>query len=94
LRWFHQYGHGRAIINIEDQDIQTDIYAKIVSQNLSVRDTAILKKTAESLKPKPSKPKAASFEIADAQKKTKLFGTKADVKVMETVREKSQFHFT
>jgi ParB family chromosome partitioning protein len=36
-------GHGRAIINIEDLDIQTDIYQRIVSQNLSVRDTGFSK---------------------------------------------------
>jgi ParB family chromosome partitioning protein len=36
-------GHGRAI-NIEDLDIQTDIYQRIVSQNLSVRDTEALVK--------------------------------------------------
>jgi ParB family chromosome partitioning protein len=47
-------GHGRAIINIEDLDIQTDIY-RIVSQNLSVRDTeALVKNYQESLKPKPA----------------------------------------
>jgi hypothetical protein len=34
---FISMGHGRAIINIEDLDIQTDIYQRIVSQNLSVR---------------------------------------------------------
>ena len=82
---FISMGHGRAIINIEDQDIQTDIYQKIVSQNLSVRDTeALVKNYQESLKPKPAgKPKAASFEIADAQKSTftNYFGTKVDVKV-------------
>ena len=31
---FISMGHGRAIINIENQDIQTSIYQKIVSQNL------------------------------------------------------------
>jgi ParB family chromosome partitioning protein len=41
---FITMGHGRAIINIEDLDIQTDIYQKIVSQNLSVRDTEALVK--------------------------------------------------
>jgi ParB family chromosome partitioning protein len=78
-------GHGRAIINIEDQDIQTDIYQKIVSQNLSVRDTeALVKNYQESLKPKPEgKAKTASFDINDAQKNTfnTYFGTKVDVKV-------------
>jgi ParB family chromosome partitioning protein len=45
-------GHGRAIINIEDLDIQTDIYQNS-KQNLSVRDTeALVKNYQDSLKPK------------------------------------------
>ena len=82
---FISMGHGRAIINIENQDIQTDIYQKIVSQNLSVRDTeALVKNYQESLKPKPvMKAKSESFQIADTQKNTfnTYFGTKVDVKV-------------
>ncbi|QBN18392.1 ParB/RepB/Spo0J family partition protein [Flavobacterium nackdongense] len=82
---FISMGHGRAIINIENQDIQTDIYQKIVSQNLSVRETeALVKNYQESLKPKPAgKPKSAGFEIADAEKNTfnTYFGTKVEVKI-------------
>ena len=68
---FISMGHGRAIINIENQDIQADIYQKIVSQNLSVRDTeTLVKNYQESLKPKPAtKAKTTSFEIADTRKK-------------------------
>ena len=83
---FITMGHGRAIINIENQDIQADIYQKIVSQNLSVRDTeALVKNYQESLKPKPTgKIKPASFEIDETQKKTfaNYFGTKVDVKIV------------
>lgn len=82
---FITMGHGRAIINIEDLDIQTDIYQKIVSQNLSVRDTeALVKNYHESLKPKAAtKAKSASFEIDESQKKafSNYFGNKVDVKV-------------
>ena len=82
---FISMGHGRAIINIENQDIQADIYQKIVSQNLSVRDTeTLVKNYQESLKPKPeSKAKTSSFEIEETQKSTfnSYFGTKVDVKV-------------
>jgi ParB family chromosome partitioning protein len=83
---FISMGHGRAIINIEDLDIQTEIYQKIVSQNLSVRDTeALVKNYQESLKPKPAtKAKSSSgFEIEETQKKvfTNYFGAKVDVKV-------------
>ncbi len=82
---FISMGHGRAIINIEDLDVQTDIYQKIVSQNLSVRDTeTLVKNYHESLKPKPAtKAKASSFEINEEQKRafTNYFGNLVDVKV-------------
>ncbi len=82
---FISMGHGRAIITIEDQDVQTDIYQKIVSQNLSVRETeTLVKNYQESLKPIPVKQKkATTFAIAEEQKKsfTTFFGAKVDVKV-------------
>ena len=82
---FISMGHGRAIINIENQDIQTDIYQKIVSQNLSVRETeTLVKNYQESLKPKVvSKAKTTTFKVADEANKviTDYFGTKVDVKI-------------
>lgn len=83
---FISMGHGRALINIEDQDAQADIYQKIVSQNLSVRETeALVKSYQESLKPKAGKPaaKAASFTVDSSRKKpiADFFGAKIDVKV-------------
>lgn len=82
---FISMGHGRAIINIEDQDAQADIYQKIVSQNLSVRETeTLVKNYQESLKPAPVKPaKGSSFSIDESEKKAigSYFGTKVDVKV-------------
>lgn len=83
---FISMGHGRAIINIEDQDVQTDIYQKIVSQNLSVRETeALVKNYQDSIKPAAAKgmKKAATFKVDDEQKKafTNFFGSKIDVKI-------------
>ena len=83
---FISMGHGRAIINIENQDVQTDIYQKIVSQNLSVRETeALVKNYQDSIKPTPTKAakKAATFAVADEHKKAfvNFFGSKIDVKV-------------
>ncbi|KAB1155054.1 ParB/RepB/Spo0J family partition protein [Flavobacterium luteum] len=82
---FITMGHGRAIINIDDLDIQTDIYQKIVSDNLSVRETEALVKTyQESLKPTPAKiVKGNSFEVEENEKKaiSTYFGTKVEVKV-------------
>ena len=82
---FISMGHGRAMINIEDQDVQSDIYHKIVSQNLSVRETeTLVKNYQESLKPKViSKVKTATFVINEDEKKsfTNYFSTKVEVKV-------------
>mgnify|MGYP003604294322 CR=1 FL=1 len=82
---FISMGHGRAIIGIEDLDIQSDIYQKIVSQNLSVRETeALVKNHQEGLKPNaPKAKKDSSFSVKEEQKKafTNFFGAKVDVKV-------------
>ena len=80
---FISMGHGRALINIEDNDIQSDIYHKIITENLSVRDTeALVKKHQESLLPKTKKSKSDSFQVKEEQKKTfaDYFGAKVDIK--------------
>ncbi len=82
---FISMGHGRAIINIENHDVQSDIYQKIVSQNLSVRETEVLVKNYQnSLKPAATKTaKSSSFTVETAQKKaiTDFFGAKVEVKL-------------
>ena len=49
-------GHGRAMINIDDEKMQINIYEKIISKNLSVRNT---EKLIQSLK------KEGSLKIQD-----------------------------
>lgn len=82
---FISMGHGRALINIDNQDVQSDIYHKVVTQNLSVRETeALVKNYQDSLKPKTAKSaKGNSFDIKEDEKKAfaNYFGTKVDVKV-------------
>lgn len=82
---FISMGHGRAIINIENQDIQTSIYQKIVSQNLSVRETeALVKNYQDSLKPKSAtKLKTSHFVVPTESNKViaDYFGAKVEVKV-------------
>lgn len=94
---FISMGHGRAIINIEDLDAQTEIYQKIVSQNLSVRDTeTLVKNYHESLKPKPAvKEKAASFAIDESQKRifNSYFGNNVDIKVANNGKGKITIPF-
>jgi ParB family chromosome partitioning protein len=82
---FISMGHGRALINIENQDVQSDIYHKVVTQNLSVRETeALVKSYQNSLKPKTTQSsKGTSFDIKETEKKAiaTYFGTKVEVKV-------------
>lgn len=83
---FISMGHGRALINIEDEDAQSDIYHKIISQNLSVRDTeTLVKNYQEGLKPKSGKATkpASAFVVAESDKKeiATVLGTKVDVKI-------------
>jgi len=49
---FLTMGHGRALINIEDQAVQLDIYEKIIRNKLSVRQTEKLVKDLRGDKPK------------------------------------------
>lgn len=82
---FITMGHGRAIINIENHDVQSDIYHKIVLQNLSVRETeALVKNYQESLKPTAQKSqKTPVFEIEEEEKTaiSSYFGAKVALKV-------------
>jgi ParB family chromosome partitioning protein len=94
---FISMGHGRALINIEDQDAQSDIYHTVVTQNLSVRETeALVKKYQEGLKPKTDNPvPTKSFEIPTEHKKTfaDFFGTKVDVSVAANGKGKISIPF-
>lgn len=82
---FISMGHGRAIINIENQEAQADIYHKIVSQNLSVRETeSLVKNYQDGLKTGTAKSKkTASFTVGDEQQKVfkNFFGAKVEVKI-------------
>jgi ParB family transcriptional regulator, chromosome partitioning protein len=82
---FISMGHGRAIITVEDHDVQASIYQKIVLQNLSVRETeALVKNYQESLKPSAQKSeKTPTFVIAEEEKVaiSTYFGAKVDLKV-------------
>jgi ParB family chromosome partitioning protein len=82
---FISMGHGRALITIENLDIQSDIYHKIVLENLSVRETeALVKNYQESLKPAPAKNKKTTGFALDENQKNDIatfFGAKIEVKV-------------
>lgn len=84
---FISMGHGRALINIDDQQQQLDIYETIVGKSLSVRDT---EKIVRSLNDKtdnttPNNTSAANLlpkQIAKGVKDfSDYFGARIDVKV-------------
>ncbi|GAA3783097.1 MULTISPECIES: ParB/RepB/Spo0J family partition protein [Corallibacter] len=81
---FISMGHGRAIINIEDQNTQLDIYEKIITNKLSVRDTEALVRSYQT--DKKVKTPAEKQELPKYIKKgvkdfSEYFGHKINVKV-------------
>lgn len=79
---FISMGHGRALLSITDTNIQSNLYHKVVMQNLSVRETEnLVKKHLDSLRLKTKK-KTTTFSINDTDKKafSAFFGTKVAVK--------------
>ena len=82
---FISMGHGRAIINIEDQTIQLEIYEKILSHQLSVRETEELVRKYNTTN-QVIVTKTVSQELPKYIKKglkdiSEYFGHKIDVKV-------------
>ncbi len=81
---FISMGHGRAIISIEDQNNQLDIYEKIITKKLSVRDTEALvrsfqtHKTTSTDSKKEELPKYIKKGIKEF---SEYFGHKINVKV-------------
>lgn len=82
---FISMGHGRALINIEDQLTQLEIYEKIVSGKLSVRETENIvrnyKQTNEVETPAPPKEELPKFVKKGIQDISEYFGHKISVKV-------------
>ncbi len=83
---FISMGHGRALINIEDLGDQLDIYEKILSGNLSVRDTESLVRGYKNPKEKVILQKISTPPFAKKAKKelSDIFETKVDVKVSKS----------
>src|SRR5690606_30890376 len=61
-------GHGRAIIAIDDLELQLEIYEKVISDNLSVRETESLIRSYK----KPSAKKMAKKDLPNEYKKAQL----------------------
>lgn len=83
---FITMGHGRALITVENQEVQAEMYHKIISQNLTVRDVeTLVKNYQENLiaTPTDKKPKLALFKIKNDDKQTfeNYFGSKVGVNI-------------
>jgi len=94
---FLSMGHGRALINIENHDIQIDAYEKVISDSLSVRATEELVRSLtnkeaptakKTNKQTPEYVTQASNEIAD------FFGAKIDVKAAANGKGKISIPFS
>lgn len=95
---FITMGHGRAIINIDDLDAQTDIYHQIITENLSVRETeALVKKYQENVKGGESNTlkKVNQYAVSEADRKSigDFFGAKIDIKVSNNGKGKISIPF-
>ena len=89
-------GHGRAMINIESQVDQLEVYEKIISNKLSVRATEALVKTLNN--PTEVKHTSEVNELPKPIKKgikefSEYFGHKIDVKVSSNGKGKITIPF-
>ena len=92
---FISMGHGRAIINIEDQNIQLDIYEKIITNKLSVRETEALVKTLMPNKPYKflKRKRLPQFVKKGIKEFSEYFGHKINVKVSKNGKGKITIPF-
>ena len=97
---FISMGHGRAMINIEDEKLQLSVNEKIISKNLSVRNT---EKLIKSLKNPDNKKKKRIISVDFSSEKIKTekkLETKVDFvfnennsgKIILNFKSKTDFH--
>ncbi|WP_298555260.1 ParB/RepB/Spo0J family partition protein [uncultured Algibacter sp.] len=96
---FISMGHGRALIAIEDQSNQLDIYENILSNKLSVRETENLvrdfnnSKNTETTSKKPEDNDMPKFVKKGITAFSEYFGHKIDVKVSKNGKGKITIPF-
>lgn len=82
---FLSMGHGRALINIEDNQVQLEIYERILANSLSVRETEKIVRELNDKNPAKSTPAKTPVIPQEVKKSIKEFsdylGTKVDVKM-------------
>ena len=76
---FISMGHGRAMINIDDEKLQLSIYEKVISKNLSVRNTEKLIKSLKNPDQKKKINKVLLDYSKEKNKTEKKFKTKVNI---------------
>ncbi|MFH6769946.1 ParB/RepB/Spo0J family partition protein [Gaetbulibacter aquiaggeris] len=96
---FISMGHGRAIITIEDQSVQLDIYENILSNKLSVRETEELVRNinnpgeAKTAPKRETVLKVPNYIQEGIKEFSDYFGHKIDVKVSKNGKGKISIPF-
>ena len=93
---FITMGHGRAMINIENQIDQLEVYEKVISNKLSVRATEALVKSltaGSSESPKEPNPELPKFVKKGVKEFSEYFGHKIDVKLSKDNKGKITIPF-
>jgi ParB family chromosome partitioning protein len=94
---FLSMGHGRALINIENPQVQLDIYEKILEKSLSVRDTEKLVRdlNGDQKNKTPAKPKNITQDYKKGIKEfSDYFGANVDIKIAQKGKGKLIIPFT
>jgi len=90
-------GHGRALINIEDTEVQLEFYELILKDGLSVRQVEeLVKNYKEGVTPsktKTEKPIPTEYVTSTAKTLTNHFGNKVDIKVGKNGKGKIVINF-
>ncbi|MCX2680709.1 ParB/RepB/Spo0J family partition protein [Galbibacter sp. EGI 63066] len=89
---FVSMGHGRALINIENKKDQLEIYEKVISNSLSVRETEKLVREYQTGKDKKTTkntvPELPDYVKSNVDGLTEYFSSKVDVKVAKNGKGK------
>ncbi|MDO5608386.1 MAG: ParB/RepB/Spo0J family partition protein [Capnocytophaga sp.] len=95
---FISMGHGRAIINIDEPQLQIDLYQRIVSENLSVRDTELLVRKLQNPEievPKSQvQPYVSQYVEESLSGISRFFGTKVTAKIAKSGKGTLTIPFT
>ena len=77
---FLSMGHGRALINIDDRNLQIEIYERIISSKLSVRQTEKIVRGNKKLTSNNSNSDVSKIYLDATNKFEKLFNSKVTLK--------------